>query len=66
MSYFEFDEQRRIHQPYTDPYTGLPIWKPPTYNSPYFNWKRGMYCVFGATLVVSFTITRMYFKKIAN
>eukprot|EP00351_Strombidinopsis_sp_SopsisLIS2011_P000206 CAMPEP_0116877566 /NCGR_PEP_ID=MMETSP0463-20121206/9340_1 /TAXON_ID=181622 /ORGANISM="Strombidinopsis sp, Strain SopsisLIS2011" /LENGTH=117 /DNA_ID=CAMNT_0004524963 /DNA_START=17 /DNA_END=370 /DNA_ORIENTATION=+ len=52
MSYFEFDEQRRIHQPYTDPYTGLPIWKPPTTNSPYFNWKRGMYCVMGATLLV--------------
>ena len=43
--YFEFDDVRRIHQPYTDGYTKVPIWKAPTYNSPYMNWKRGMYAM---------------------
>jgi hypothetical protein len=43
--YFEFDDVRRIHQPYTDNYTRVPIWKAPTYNSPYLNWKRGMYAM---------------------
>jgi hypothetical protein len=43
--YFEFDDVRRIHQPYTDSYTRAPIWKAPTYNSPYLNWKRGMYAM---------------------
>jgi len=43
--YFEFDDVRRIHQPYTDGYTRVPIWKAPTYNSPYMNWKRGMYAM---------------------
>lgn len=28
------------------------FWKPPTYNSPYMNWKRGMYATFtGITIV---------------
>ena len=45
MSYFEFDDARRFHQPYTDPYTRMAFWKPPAYNSPYQNWKRGMYAV---------------------
>ena len=43
--YFEFDDVPRIHQPYTDSYTRAPIWKAPTYNSPYLNWKRGMYAM---------------------
>jgi hypothetical protein len=41
--YFEFDDVRRIHQPYTDPFTRMPNWKAPAYNSPGQNWKRGMY-----------------------
>ncbi len=45
MAYFEFDDARRFHQPYTDPYTRLAFWKPPPYNSPSQNWKRGMYAV---------------------
>lgn len=43
--YFEFDDVRRIHQPYTDNYVRVPIWKAPTFNSPYLNWKRGMYAM---------------------
>ena len=28
------------------------VWKPPTYNSPYYNWKRGMYAtITGITMV---------------
>merc|ERR1711959_398930 len=45
IMYFEFDDVRRIHQPYTDSYLRIPMWKAPTYNSPYQNWKRGMYCM---------------------
>lgn len=41
--YFEFDDVRRIHQPYTDPFHRLAVWKAPTYNSPKQNWKRGIY-----------------------
>ena len=33
--YFEFDDVRRIHQPYVDGYQRMAFWKPPTYNSPY-------------------------------
>ncbi len=33
--YFEFDDVRRIHQPYMDAYQRMAFWKPPTYNSPY-------------------------------
>lgn len=42
MSYFEFDDVRRIHQPYSDQFHKLSYWRPPPYNSPYQNWKRGM------------------------
>ena len=27
-------------------------WKTPTYNSPYMNWKRGMYCMFTGLAVI--------------
>ena len=51
--YFEFDDVRRIHQPYTDNYYKIPIWKAPTYNSPYLNWQRGMYAM--STSILIFT-----------
>jgi len=51
--YFEFDDVRRIHQPYTDGYYRVPIWKAPTYNSPYLNWKRGMYAMSTAAFMVT-------------
>jgi hypothetical protein len=31
----------------------VPIWKAPTYNSPYMNWKRGMYAMSTGLFVVS-------------
>lgn len=43
MSYFEFDDVRRLHVPYTDPITKSSYWRPPPYNSPYQNWWRGLY-----------------------
>lgn len=27
-------------------------WKTPTYNSPYMNWKRGMYCMFTGIAII--------------
>ena len=51
--YFEFDDARRIHMPYIDSYTRVPIWKTPTYNSPTMNWKRGMYAMSPTIFVVS-------------
>jgi len=50
--YFEFDDVRRIHQPYTDAYQRLSFWKTPAYNSPYQNWKRGMYAMSTAYFAV--------------
>ena len=50
--YHEFDEVRRIHQPYIDSFQRMAFWKPQTYNSPYQNWKRGMYCITGATFAI--------------
>ena len=55
--YFEFDDVRRIHQPYTDGYIRVPIWKAPTYNSPYQNWKRGMYAMSTSIFLVSYMMT---------
>jgi len=52
MSYFEFDDARRIHGPYEDAYQRLSFWKPPSYNSPYQNWKRGMYAMSTGLFVV--------------
>lgn len=43
--YFEFDDVRRIHQPYQDSFQRMAFWKAPAYNSPYQNWKRGMYAM---------------------
>lgn len=43
--YFEFDDVRRIHQPYTDPFFRMPNWKAPAYNTPKNNLKRGMYAL---------------------
>ena len=48
--YFEFDDVRRLHQPYTDPMQKMPHWKAPYYNSPSRNWKRGMYAMAPAAL----------------
>ena len=50
--YYEFDEVRRIHQPYTDPYTRMPVWKASPYNSPRINWQRGMYAWSTAVFIV--------------
>ena len=50
--YFEFDDQRKIHQPYTDAYTRMPVWKAPPYNTPYLNWKRGLYAFSTAVFIV--------------
>ena len=52
MAYFEFDDVRRIHQPYTDPYFRIPTWKAPVYNSPFMNWKRGMYAASTAIFIM--------------
>jgi len=52
MSYFEFDDVRRIHMPYEDSMNRTSFWRPPLYNSPYLNWKRGMYCASTALFVV--------------
>lgn len=41
--YFEFDDVRRIHQPYVDDFFRIPAWKPSFLNSPYLNWKRSLY-----------------------
>ena len=30
-----------------------PVWKPPTYNSPYLNWRRGMYAMSTSVFLVS-------------
>jgi solute carrier family 25 oxoglutarate transporter 11 len=50
--YFEFDDVRRIHQPYTDAVFRAPNWKAPTYNTPYFNWRRGMYAMGYASIAM--------------
>ena len=50
--YFEFDDARRIHQPYTDPVHRQQHWKPPPYSSAYMNWKRGMYCMSTAVFAI--------------
>mmetsp|Transcript_8811 Transcript_8811/g.14940 ORF Transcript_8811/g.14940 Transcript_8811/m.14940 type:complete len:349 (-) Transcript_8811:176-1222(-) len=51
--YFEFSDARRIHAPYQDIYTKLPVWKAPVYNSPYLNWKRGIYSVTPSILLLT-------------
>jgi len=51
--YFEFDDVRRIHQPYIDNVTRAPVWKPPTYNSPYLNWRRGMYAMSTSVFILT-------------
>lgn len=43
--YFEFDDVRRFHQPYVDLFQRLSAWRPPPYNSPSQNWKRGLYAM---------------------
>ena len=35
------------------PFYIVPIWKAPTYNSPYMNWKRGMYAMSTSLFLVS-------------
>jgi len=50
--YYEFDESRRIHQPYQDGFQRMAFWKAPNYNSAYQNWRRGMYAVTGAIFAV--------------
>lgn len=50
--YFEFDDVRRIHQPYTDAFFRVPTWKAPVYNTPYYNWRRGMYAMGYASVIM--------------
>lgn len=50
--YHEFDEVRRIHQPYTDGFQRMAYWKPPPFNSPYMNWKRGMYAMTSSIFLI--------------
>ena len=50
--YFEFDDVRRIHQPYTDSFQRLNYWKPQPYNSPYMNWQRGKAAMWTSLIVV--------------
>lgn len=49
--YFEFDDVRRIHQPYTDPMFRVPIWKAPIYNSFPMNLRRALYSMTPAVLL---------------
>lgn len=44
MSYFEFEDVKRLHQPYTDEMQKAPAWKAPVHNSVWMNFKRGVYC----------------------
>ena len=53
MSYFEFDDARRLHMPYEDAYARTSHWRPAPYNSIWLNWKRGMYCMSTSVFVVS-------------
>jgi len=50
--YFEFDDVRRIHQPYTDSFQRMNYWKTPPYNSPAQNWKRGYNSLWASLMVV--------------
>jgi hypothetical protein len=43
MSYFEFDDVKRFHQPYEDPLVRGPAWKPGYDNSIWINFRRTMY-----------------------
>jgi hypothetical protein len=45
MSYFEFDDVKRYHQPYEDPLIRGPVWKPTFDNSLWINFRRAMYPV---------------------
>ena len=40
MSYFEFEDVKRFHQPYTDPIQKSPVWKTPYHNNMVANMKR--------------------------
>ncbi len=51
MSYFEFEDVKRLHQPYQDSMLKSPTWKAPFYNSPYMNMKRALYATTGALLI---------------
>ena len=50
--YFEFDDVRRIHQPYTDAFQRVNYWAPPPHNSPYQNWVRGKAAMWTSLLFV--------------
>lgn len=43
MSYFEFEDVKRFHQPYEDQLIRGPYWKPGHDNSPWINVKRTLY-----------------------
>lgn len=43
MSYFEFEDIKRFHQPYEDPLVRGPVWKPAYDNSMWINIRRTMY-----------------------
>ena len=51
MSYFEFEDIKRLHQPYTDPIQKAPAWKTPYNNSAYLNLKRGLICTTAALVI---------------
>ena len=45
--------KRQPHPQYSNYSTSIvAYWKPPTYNSPYMNWKRGMYAMTGGIFLV--------------
>lgn len=39
--YFEFDDARRFHQPYTDPFLKMPTWHPPAYQTYHHKFTNG-------------------------
>lgn len=51
MSYFEFDDVKRWHQPYQDPILKGPVWKPAYDNSLWINIRRALYPAAAVALV---------------
>lgn len=52
MSYFEFEDVKRFHQPYTDAQYRQPHWKSAPYQKLDKNWLRGLYCASYGVLLV--------------
>lgn len=51
MSYFEFEDVKRFHQPYEDPMIRGPAWKPAYDNSLWINIRRAFYPALALGLV---------------